>query len=281
MNKSIVIFSHSRAELLRDSIESIFSATGSAGWKKVLVCQLGFKDVEQIASDYEKQFDLVIRVNRQFDTALASINFNRILGTSICFDVFQSELVLGIEEDTKISKDALAFIEETSAKYQSNRAFRGINLGSLQPRTDENLNSYSLLRYGLHGQAGVLTRRSWNYFSSEELLKNIADEGWDSRIEPYLKSGFMITSNLSRFLDRGWAGTHSPSDPSHPHYVKLNRSWVGEDSDLSQDFFLQNINHDWRIDAVTYRKVDSILFMIKRSPRIRRLYQILQEFRGN
>lgn len=279
--KSIVIFSYSRPELLRDSINSVFSASGSAGWKKVLVCQLGFKEVELIASEYEDKFDLVIRLNEQYDTALANINFNRILGTSICFDAFQSDLVLGIEEDTMISSDSLIFIEKAFEKYESNRAFRGINLGSLQPRNEADLNSYSLLRYGLHGQAGVLTRKTWSHFSNEELLDDISHEGWDSRMEPFLKSGFMVTSNLSRFLDRGWAGTHSPSDSSHPHYVKLNNSWVGEGSKTIQDFIRKNMVHDWRIDAIVYRKRDTLLFMIKRNSKVRLLSRLWRQHKAS
>ena len=93
MNKSIVLFAYARADLIRDSITSIIAAEGSSDWKKVLIHQVEFDQVDQVIKEYEKHFDLVVRVKRQFEPALGNINFNRILGTSICFDLFQSDIV--------------------------------------------------------------------------------------------------------------------------------------------------------------------------------------------
>jgi hypothetical protein len=132
MNKSIVLFAYARADLIRDSIKSILAAEGSSDWKKVLIHQLEFDEVDQVIKGYEEHFDLIVRVKRQFEPALGNINFNRILGTSICFELFQSEIVLGIEEDSMIGYDSLIFIDQMVEKFGSNRAFRGVNLGSLE-----------------------------------------------------------------------------------------------------------------------------------------------------
>ena len=202
-------------------------------------------------------------MKRQYEPALGNINFNRILGTSICFELFQSDIVLGIEEDTMIGYDSLIFIDQMVERYSSNRAFRGVNLGSLELKTSENLNTYSLIRFGLHGQAGVITRKTWKRFSMKKLLEDISAEGWDSRFEFYIKSGFMVTPNASRLLDRGWDGTHAPSDSSHPYFEKQRKSWVGSDQ-FEINFFSQlDQVHSWRKDAVKYRKADSLLYILR------------------
>ena len=263
MNKSIVLFAYARADLIRDSIKSIISAKGSSEWKKVLIHQVEFDQVDQVIKEYEEHFDLVVRVKRQYEPALGNINFNRILGTSICFELFQSDIVLGIEEDTMIGYDSLIFIDQMVERYSSNRAFRGVNLGSLELKTAANLNTYSLIRFGLHGQAGAITRKTWKRFSMKKLLEDISAEGWDSRFEFFIKSGFMVTPNASRLLDRGWDGTHAPTDSSHPYFEKQRMSWVGTDQFEIQPFTRLDQKHYWRNDAVNYRIKDSFFFLVR------------------
>jgi hypothetical protein len=72
--------------------------------------QLGYQEVEEIVKIYEHHFDLVLRIKKQHEITLGNINQNRIIGTSICFDLLDSDVVLGIEEDTKIGYDSLHFI---------------------------------------------------------------------------------------------------------------------------------------------------------------------------
>ena len=267
MNKSIVLFAYARADLIKDSIESVLVAEGSSNWKKVLIHQLEFDQVDQVIKEYEKHFDLVVRVKRQFEPALGNINFNRILGTSICFELFQSEIVLGIEEDSMIGHDALTFIDHVVDKHGLDRAFRGVNLGSLEAKTKENLNTYSLIRFGLHGQAGVITRRTWQKFSMEDLLQDISIEGWDSRFEFIMKNGFMVTPNASRLLDRGWEGTHAPNDPLHPYFEKQRLSWVGSDPFVCPPYKRADKKHSWRTDAVNYRRRDSVFYLLRSNNR--------------
>jgi hypothetical protein len=272
MKKAIVIFAYARAELLRDSIQSILGAAGSQDWSKVIVCQLGHEDVERVVREFENKFDLVLRLKGQHETTLGNINQNRLAGTSICFDLFKSEIVLGIEEDTMIGYDALAFIDQMVARYGSKSAFRGVNLGSHETKTEGNLYTYSLLRFGLHGQAGVLTRRTWKKLSARKLLDNISAEGYDSWMEYCLKSGFMVTPNASRFLDRGWIGTHTPADSMHPYFEKQRFSWVGTNAFTIGDFERADLVHSWRKDATTYRRRHSIFFILRRIPTIYLIY---------
>ena len=278
MNKSIVLFAYARADLIRDSIQSILSAEGSANWRKVLIHQLEFDQVDQVIKEYEEHFDLVVRVKRQFEPALGNINFNRLLGTSICFELFQSEIVLGIEEDSMIGYDSLEFIDKMVEKFGSNRAFRGVNLGSLELKTDVNLNTYSLIRFGLHGQAGVITHQTWRKFSMDKLLEDISAGGWDSRFEFVTKSGFMVTPNASRLLDRGWDGTHAPKDSSHPYFEKQKMSWVGIEKFAHGPYVRVDQKHSWRADAVNYKIQDSVFFLLRAysfGPKLIKIWRLL------
>lgn len=263
--KSIVIFSYARADLLRDCIQSVLNAKDSKSWKKVLIWQEEYNDVYQVVEEFRPFFDFVIITKPQQLTVLGNINQNRVVGTTLCFDILGSEYVLGIEEDSMIGFDSLIFIDEMVKKFHSVKAFRGVNLGSLEKIETTSIGDYSLIRFGLHGQAGVLTRDTWKKIKIKKLLQNISVEGWDSRIEFITKSGFMVTPNASRLLDRGWIGTHAPTDSEHPYFKSMEASWVGTNEYEIPVYRQRNVIHSWRVDAVPYRRRDSLAFLIRRS----------------
>lgn len=277
MKKTIVVFANSRAELLEHCIESVLNAYGSNNWRKILVLQLGFEDVELVVKKYEKYFDLVLKTKKQYDNTLANINQNRIIGTSLSFDLLDSDIVLGIEEDTSIGYDALFFISEMYDLYESKKAFRGVNLGSFEANIPENRYSFSLLRYGLHGQAGALTRRTWANFRLNDLLKDIEKIGWDSKIESYLKTGFLATANSSRLLDQGWGGTHQPTDPNSPYFANQRRSWVGTNPIPIRTFQQKNILHTWRKDARIYKSSESFIYWAKHNKHLYGSFQFIRK----
>lgn len=277
MKKSLVIFANSRAELLLKCIESVLNSHGSEDWEKVLLLQRGYSDVENVVAQYENRFDLVLRVKKYHEVTLGNINQNRILGTSICFDLLNSDVVLGIEEDTSIGYDALYFIQEMCENYGFNKAFRGVNLGSFESNNEVNRHTYSLLRYGLHGQAGALTRNTWKHFSLSYLLQDICNIGWDSRIESYLKTGFLATPNSSRLLDQGWGGTHQPTDPDSPYFANQRSSWVGTNPFPIRKFQKKNILHTWRKDARIYKSNESFIYWAKHNKYLYGSFQFIRK----
>jgi hypothetical protein len=117
----------------------------------------------------------------------------------------------------------------------------------------------------------VITKKTWRNLSVEKIRKNIATEGYDSWMEYYLKSGFMVTPNASRLLDRGWVGTHMPPDSIHPYFEKQKHSWVGTTAFDIRDFVRKDVEHSWRKDAVKFRMRHSVFYFLRR---IQIIYQI-------
>jgi hypothetical protein len=263
-NKTIVIFAHSRSQLLHDCISSVLNAKSSTEWRKVIVLQEGNMETSKVVKKFNKFFDLVVTIKPQYAEILANINSNRIVGTAIGFDGMNSDYVLGIEEDTMIGYDSLVFIDEMCNRYQNHSAFRGINLGSVEKISDEGSGSYSLIRFGLHGQAGVLTRKTWKRAKLEKIFRKITYEGWDSGIEFIAKSGFMVTPNASRSLDRGWSGTFAPKEPTHPHFTKMKESWVGLEPISKPLYSHVQVQHNWRRDSKAYKRTNSFLYFLRK-----------------
>lgn len=253
MNLSVVFFAYSRPELLANSVNSFNLATNSSSWEKVLVWQSGFEEMRSKVQDLRSSFDLIVETKGNQNTVLANINFNRVLGMRLAFDELKADFVLGIEEDAVVSTDSLVFIEQICKKFQDARNFMGINLGSVEPRSEHDLKGYSRLRYGLQGQAGGVTKNAWKRCHGLLKAYDIENVGWDSRLEFYLKTGFMVTPNVSRMNDYGWInGTHSSADSNNIHFQLLRQSQFEGILDSELVYEEIPIHHTWRKDVTLY-----------------------------
>ena len=273
-DRVIVVFCHSRAKLLDKCLKSIQSANVDLVWKILVVYQIGDNSVARIINKHIRMIDYLISLNSDFDFPLGNINKNRYIGTQFAFDTLGGKLVLGIEEDNIISTDSLKFIDFIYNKYRKVKAFRGINLGSIEQKGDSTLNGYSILRFGIHGSAGVLTDRSWKYIKKKKLINfdfQKVNDAWDARIEFYLKSGFMVTPNLSRNLDLGYGGTFAPASKNDPYFIKIGKSWVGNGNLLDLAYTHIQIKHNWRFDSISYKRINNLIYFIRR-------YSILDKF---
>lgn len=261
--RTIVIFSHSRAKLLDLCVNSVLKAENAADWKKILVWQRGYSDVEKIVEKHRDHFDLTLITSAGQKTTLGNINFNRIVGTDVAFKHFSSEIVLGIEEDIQISKDALDFCEYALSKYRHNSLFRGVNLGSLEQYEEDLSKSYSILRYATISHASAITRKTWSKIPLNYLISNIDFEGWDSHFERITKTGFMITPNNSRSLDSGWGGTFATHSQFDEYFLKQRNSFV-EDKKISEGSWIKKqIPHHWRKDSLEFKLRHQIFFMVR------------------
>jgi hypothetical protein len=233
--------------LLDKTLESITQADNFSQFNLVVLHQIGFPNVENTIRKHRESISMLVEVDGAKKSPLENINWNRIATFRIGFDIYKSKFVLGVEDDTQISKDSLTFCLEMYSKYRKNPFFRGINFGSFESGPNALIGGFTKLSYGLHGQAGVITDRTWKAINRLNLLTQLETEPFDARIEGYLKTGFMITSNRSRFIDEGWGGTHAPSDKKDKYFSKLRASWVGDE--VVRSYSHQPIFHNWRRDS--------------------------------
>ena len=262
----IVVFCHSRAAMLEKCLDSINSANKRQQWKLVLVHQIGSNSVQNVVNKNLSKVDILVTVKPNFDFPLGNINYNRILGTSICFDQLGADYLLAIEEDNLISKDALSFISFAYEEYKDNKYFRGVNLGSIEFGNSISKEGFSLLRSGLHGSAGVLTKQSWDTIKKKRLFRfdlSNKQKAWDSQIEFYLKTGFMVTPNRSRNLDLGAGGTFAPKSITDPYFKKITKSWYKSRSSARINYRRIQIKHSWRKDVIAFNRIHNIFYKLR------------------
>jgi len=185
----------------------------------------------------------VLRVDGLRRTKLQNINLNYWNGFSVAFGTYEADWVLCVEEDSKLSLDVFTFIDDIYSKYKKERFFRGINLGSIQ--NDPSLNgTYSRLRYGFHGSAGVITARSWHNLRRIRTASKLESFPFDSATEKYWRTGFMVTPNITKTVNFGWiGGTHVNPEPNQPHFLKMQESWEVRSESLI--YSEKNIAHEW------------------------------------
>ena len=260
--KSIVVSTFNRHEHLENCLNSIVNASGFEDYNLILLFQKGSDEVWNVINRYIHHIDYLCIIDGSMKTSLHNINWNRFATYNVAFNLFNADFVLGVEDDTIISNDALIFCNEVFEKYKKKRNFKGINLGSFEFSNQAQTNTYSRLRYGLHGQAGVITKSVWRSFSSGGIPENIDVEPLDSMLEYRLKTGFMVTSNRGRYLDRGWGGTHAPRSQYDSSFINLQNSWVGSDSKV-REFAESPVSHSWRKDAILFRHRDSLIAYLR------------------
>lgn len=258
----IIINAFSRAESLERCLASIQISSTNFEIPVVVIHQLGSTEVGEILLDYSSFISQVRPVNGEGRTPLENINHNRLLGYQIAFDEYNADWVIAIEEDVILSKDAINFASYTLDRFAKNHFFRGINFGSREPFSPQLIGTFSLLRYGMHGQGSVIGRKTWNYIVKRRIEKNFSTHGFDSLVENHLKTGFMVTPNLSRSLDTGWDGTHMPSDKNDDYFIEMKESFVGE-NEAPRQYHQLDLLHRWREDIEVYKLHKTLRFILR------------------
>jgi hypothetical protein len=259
---SIGVATYSRPELLNQCLSSIIRAKGSRDIPLLVVHQVGNKEVAKIISEWRSHIQLLIEFESIGKSALQNINYNGTLLRTIAFESMGSDWFLGVEEDVVIGGDSIAFIECMMDKYDGKRAFRGVNLGSNLPKQNFYLNCYSRMRFGMQGQASAITKSTWEKFEFKRLVNDSSWNGFDGIVENKIKSGFMCTPLSSRYLDRGWHGTHGFGDPNHVYYRQFERSFVDLAPDSELEYFEVKMQIPLRGDARLYNPITTFYHVI-------------------
>lgn len=258
----IIVNAYSRDKSLRNALNSIKESVGNAQIPLVVILQSGFPSVSGVIEEYLPLISDVKIVSGANRTPLENINYNRYLGYEIAFVTYSADWVMAIEEDVEISGDAYNFVKTMVDRFKNNPFFRGVNLGSREPFEEDLLNTYSLLRYGMHGQASVIGVKTWNYVQRRRIVDQFSSHGFDWLIEKHLKTGFMVTPNLSRSLDTGWDGTHMPGDSNDPYFAEIRSSFVG-DIQTSKNYVRRDLHHRWRDDVEIYKVYKTPAFLFR------------------
>ena len=267
MKIGLLVNAFARTKELDACLVSVIGASKGVNAVPLVVHQIGVQESIAVSEKFRELLNIKY-VEPYSSNPLACINHNRYFGLEFLFDEHGVDAVLAVEDDVEIARDSALFCAFAIDKYGGNPNFRGVNLGSRISKTSQSkvINSFSLVRYGLHGQAGLLTSTSWSYIKKYDLGLGALD-GFDAQIESYLKTGFMVTPNYSRYLDRGFDSyaIHAPKNSEDAAFTATKNSYIGRDYIVPNvPYSLKQIYYtSWRIDAVAYKRIDKLKYWLK------------------
>jgi hypothetical protein len=280
---SILVLTFSRAELLHELLESISNLKNRKDVKLIVVRQTGYEEVGKVIEKWRNNIEVLLEIDGVGNSIPENIGRNRLSGYAVAFDALGSDWVLAVEEDVLLAEDSLLFTKFIVDKFNKKRNFRGINLGSRLPVSDIGKNSYCKTRYGVYGQGAVMTRKTWSRMQAWKVIEYSRFGHWDAAMESYMKTGLSIAPNNSRYLDRGWTGTHTPSNPEDPYYLDISNSYVGSIPLASLPNYKQaDIGYWWRSDLREFKLWESLYFwciFILRHPLSIRIYRKIRNLK--
>ena len=283
LSGSILVLTFSRAELLDELLESVSNLKNRNEVTLIVVRQTGYEEVGKVIEKWRNNIEVLLEIDGVGNSIPENIGRNRLSGYAIAFDALGSDWVLAVEEDVLLAEDSLLFTKFIVDKLNRKRNFRGINLGSRLPLSDAGKISYCKTRYGVFGQGAVMTAKSWNKMQSWKIIESSRFGHWDAAMEAYMKTGLTIAPNNSRYLDRGWTGTHASSNPEDPYYLDLRNSFVGNvPLGASTNYKEVKIGYWWRRDLREFKSWESPYYwgiFIIRHPKTIKIYQRIRNLK--
>jgi hypothetical protein len=209
-----------------------------------------------ILQKYEDLITEIIHVDNNDKSVEELINNNRITAWEVPLLKYHHQYVICLEDDVEVSPDIFEFTAQVLADNANSRNFWGINYGSFE-KPDE-LGTYSKLNYGLHGPASLVGSESVKKFKLSKLKRYKGAIPWDAWVEPLVKTGYVATSNVSRYRDNGHNGTHTSLHNDSDYFQKLNESFTYSLIEESRNYYNSNIEHQWRADCRIFNKKGKI-----------------------
>ena len=161
-NIAISIITFQRSELLDLCLLSVIKAIDKNPIPIYVVAQDPQRDDEAVLAKYSQWIREIKRIPSDGRNVEELINSNRISAWEIALLENSHDFVVCLEDDVEISEDFLEFTLAVLEQNSKKADFFGINYGSYE--TAQENQTYSKLRYGIHGPASLISRRSFNQF---------------------------------------------------------------------------------------------------------------------
>jgi hypothetical protein len=256
----IAIITYNRPLLLKQLLDSVRLLVGIEKYKVLIIQQEGSDQVSKVIALNRDLFDDYLIVSPNSGKVEQKIAENRLTAYRYVFEENSGSAVIILEEDVVVSPDALVFFEMALSRYSEKGSFMGVNFGSVEPPRPNSESEYFMQRFGLHGPASGITRKTWQGIKPHlnSILTTLGH--FDLAFEFFLRQGFMVSPSRSRYLDLGVNGTHTGSGEL-PYFSGLSTSWLSEPNlTVPSKWELANPSRPFRDDCFDYRPYENLFF---------------------
>ena len=256
------MITYNRPELFERCLASVVVANNSRQFPIVVVRQKSTADYSEIIAKNINRIHQLVELDGANRDVEENINYNRIFGMERVFEDFGCDYAITIEDDAIVKNSAFDFCYMAAEEFGLNPRFRGVNYGSRIPYAKDLEFTYSKLRYGCHGPASMVSRRVWKKCKLNRNAVRSGKIAWDGWVEAYLKTGFMVTPNLSMYMDLGTSGTHTSDFISDSYFADLQNSFM-DSTDKCSKIKLSQQAHSWRSDSIAYKRFQDYEYRVR------------------
>jgi hypothetical protein len=222
MRFSFLVLCHQRTTHLQKVIDNLKSVRGIENCNVLFIAHSASEEVLSVISNSNiPNFD-IHRIDQDFPSAKAAINNSTRTGCEIVFSNQDVDACIVLEDDICIAEDVLEFAAVVSKHHSKSSRYRGINFYSVDTSPDSLDFDYVRLNYSF-GWGWLIPRKTFNrlnFWTGKE------DAHWDYLIEPYIRTGYLISPVLSKVKNIGFdsTATHTGSE-----------TWISRKMSLSYD----------------------------------------------
>jgi hypothetical protein len=208
----VLVLCYRRTIHLRQVISALESAFLIDSFTVVFVVQDPISSVMKIIENCHISKKHILKIDGAgYHSSAQAINGNLAVGLQHAFRTLGAGLVVVLEDDIVISRDALCYFRQVASIYSGDKKFRGVNGFSREVGSPSFRNEYLRLNMGV-GWGWAIPKRSYDrivrYWVGAE------DNHWDFIFEPYIRTGFVVNPFRSRILNIGFddSATHTSSN---------------------------------------------------------------------
>lgn len=191
---------------------------------KIVVQQGSNRNISNFIAKREYDVCLLKTQFLQKTSSRARINYNMHLGVMTAFEQFDCDFIIVLEDDIVVSPYFFTFVESVMKEHLQNVKFRAVNGFSQNLfSSDQVIDKFGYIRlnYGV-GWGWAMPRRT--YFALKNSWTGMEDDHWDSLIEPYFRTGYVINPSLSFISNIGLegSGAHSGTNLELERLIELS-----------------------------------------------------------
>lgn len=265
-NKSIFITSYKREKILLILLKKLKKNLNYSQFNKLIILQNGSKKFIKLIKKIDHNIR-VIQTNYSNEySKFSKVNNNVFLGFKKCFEDYNSDFVIHLEDDCLPSYDFLNFFNEIYLRHKTDKKFYAINSFSKEFKFKK-IFSYSKFIYGI-GKGWGIPKTNWIF--TRENLKNILNSNikkyFDSHLEWEIKRKYyVIMPYRSRVLEIPTNGLNFKiADKNKKFYKEWSKSFLKSNKYLIKKYKYEPLlEYYWRKDCLKYNFFNRKLTFLK------------------
>lgn len=256
---SILVMGHKRASHLKATLEGLRNARNFNRYRLVVILDGHFPEVREVVENSVDPDLLVETSHPEGWTARHRILENLNLGLKHAFMDERTEYCVVFEDDIVIAPEFLDFVDNVIASRKNDSRFRAVNgFSNFIPQDASDMRAYVRGNFGV-GWGWALTRKTYRRIA--RILDQGGDHHWDSRIEPFIRTGYVINParSLVRNIGLDGSGSHTSSEEDRILARTIDDSFRKTFREESSDWAKRVVPLRWREDYVLIDAIPIVL----------------------